>query len=80
MGFVKLFIYENSSPVINKTLNSRTQKTDARVDVKVTAAVWRSEKTKKKKKKTLSFSLPLLTLQHETARLKIPRYPLSYLI
>lgn len=76
MGFVKLFIYENSSPVINKTLNSRTQKTDARVDVKVTAAVWRSEK----KKQTLSFSLPLLTLQHETARLKIPRYPLSYLI
>ena len=40
-GFMKWFIYENSSPVINKTLNSRTQKTDARVglDVKVTAAV-----------------------------------------
>lgn len=44
------------------------------LDVKVTAAVWRSGKTD-----SLSLSLSLLTLQHETARLKIPLYPLHYL-
>lgn len=76
---MKLFIYENSSPVINKTLNSRTQKTDARVGlhVKVTAAV----ALRKKTKQTLSLSLLFSHfLQHETARLKMPLYPLNYLI
>lgn len=48
----------------------------------VTAAAWRSEEEgvgggdKKKQKKQ---TLPVFTLQHETARLKIP-LPFNYLI
>lgn len=51
---MKLFIYEDSSPVINTTLNSRTQKTNAKVglDVKVTAAV--TLRKKKRSKNRLS--------------------------